>query len=186
MAERLFTWSARVRKIAQAKPNAVSWCVHTIVLTASGVGAYWAMFSQFRSYDDEGYHLWALQLFASGHTLYDSVFSYYGPFHYELWGGLSALTGITFSPNAGRFVSLALWLGISLLLALITRRLTGRLSLSLIVQLLSFSVLTPIRDEPMYPGDTALLLVCGVLAIAVLVLPTHGRTALIAIGALVG
>jgi hypothetical protein len=71
-------------------------------------------------------------------------------------------------------------------LAITTKRLTGRLMLAVIVQVLSFSVLTAFGNEPMYPGDTALVLVCGLLATAVFVLPAHPRIALTAVGALVG
>ncbi|MGZ6286218.1 MAG: hypothetical protein ACXWQ5_23360, partial [Ktedonobacterales bacterium] len=165
---------------------AFSLCIHALVLIVCAFGAYWTMFSSFAPYDDEGYHLWVLRLFAAGHALYDSVFSYYGPFHYELWGGLSALSGVAFSTDTGRLVVWALWLGASLLLAITTRRLTGRLALAVIVQVLSFAVLAAFHYEPMYPGDTALVLVCGILAAAVFVLPARPRIALIAIGALVG
>ena len=58
---------------------------------------------------------------------------------------------------------MALWLGISLVLGVTTGRLTGRLSLALIVQVLSFYALTGFRGEPMYPGDSALLVVCALL-----------------------
>ena len=68
----------------------------SLILIVSGFTAYWTMFSQYHIYDDEGYHLWSLRLFADGHSLYNSVFSYYGPFHYELWGGLSRLIGVSF------------------------------------------------------------------------------------------
>jgi hypothetical protein len=53
------------------------------------------------------------------------------------------------------------------------------------VQVLSFSVLTPFADEPMSPGGTGLIVVCGVLAVAVFALRAHPRRALSAIGALV-
>ncbi|MDQ6739715.1 MAG: Ig-like domain-containing protein, partial [Actinomycetota bacterium] len=123
--------------------------------------------------------------FVDGHALYNSVFSYYGPFHYEFWGGLSALTGFTFSADSGRWVVWVLWLGTSLLIAITTRRLTGRLMLAVIVQVLSFTVLTAVSNEPMYPGDTVLVLISALVATAVFLLPGHKRIALSVIGALV-
>ena len=170
----------------RVRPQVVSACAHVLILSASGFTAYWTMFSQYHIYDDEGYHLWSLRLFADGHTLYNSVFSYYGPFHYELWGGLSRLVGVSFSTNSGRAVAMALWLGISLVLGVTTGRLTGRLSLALIVQVLSFHALTGFAREPMYPGDTALLIVCALLGTAAFALRAHSRTALTLIGALMG
>jgi hypothetical protein len=144
------------------------------------------MFSQYHIYDDEGYHLWSLRLFADGHSLYNSVFAYYGPFHYELWGGLSRLIGVSFSTDSGRAVAMALWLGISFVLGVTTGRLTGRLSLALIVQVLSFHALTGFAREPMYPGDTALLVVCALLATAAFALRAQPRIALTLIGASTG
>jgi hypothetical protein len=160
-------------------------CVHTAVLVVSAFCAYWAMFSFYKMYDDEGYHLWSLRLFATGHVLYNDVFSSYGPFPYELWAAISKLTGATVSTNNGRLATMALWLGTSVLLAVTTRRLTGSLTLGVVVQILSFSVLTPFVQEPMSPGGTGLLVVCALLAVAVFALRAHPRRALSAIGALV-
>ncbi len=184
-AQRFLALAASTRRAKRTHPAALSVCAYAAILAGSAFAAYWTMFSTYATYDDEGYHDWVLRLFAAGHPLYNSVFSYYGPFHYEFWGGLSALTGVTFSTNTGRFVALVMWLATSLLLAIVTRRLTGRLTLAVIVQILSFSVLTAFANEPMYPGDTALILVCGLLAAAVFA-PRRPRIALTAIGALVG
>ena len=170
----------------RAPNRPVKLAVHGAVLAGSAFCAYWTIFSQFAVFDDEGYHTWVLRLFTEGHALYNDVFTYYGPFHYELWGGLSALTGITFSTDTGRIVTLAMWLGTSLLLGTVTTRLTHRLSLGVIVQIVSFSVLSSFKNEPMYPGDTALCLVLGVLAVAVFMSDRHARAALFSIGALVG
>jgi hypothetical protein len=170
----------------RVRPRVGSACAYVLILIASGFTAYWTTFSQFHIYDDEGYFDWSLRLFADGHTLYDSVFSYYGPFHYELWGGLSRLIGVSFSTNGGRALAMALWLGTSLVLGVTTGRLTGRLSLGLIVQVLSFHVLIGFAREPMYPGDTALLVVCALLATAAFALRARSRTALTLIGALTG
>ena len=122
-------------------------CVHTAVLVVCAFCAYWTMFSSYKSYDDEGYHVWSLRLFANGHALYNDVFSSYGPFPYELWAGISKLTGATVSTNNGRLATMALWLGTSVLLAVTTRRLTGSLTLAVVVQVLSFSERDFIRHK---------------------------------------
>ena len=158
---------------------------HGAVLLGCSFAGYWAMFSQYASYDDEGYHLWVLNLFTSGEPLYNEVFSYYGPLHYELWRGVAALTGITFTTNVGRLVTLMLWLATSLVLGLTAGRLTSRLSLAIIVQVLSFHTLASFRSEPMYPGGTALLLIAVLLGSATM-LRGPARLGLFAIGALVG
>ena len=153
-------------------------CVHTAVLVVCAFCAYWTMFSSYKFYDDEGYHLWSLRLFATGHALYNDVFSSYGPFPYELWAGISKLTGADRFNEQRPMVTIALWLGTSVLLAVSTRRLTGSLTLAVVVQVLSFSVLTPFADEPMSPGGTGLIVVCGLLAVAVFTLRAHPRRAL--------
>ena len=154
------------------------------VLTVAAVSSYWTMFSQFQTYDDEGLHIWGLRQFVDGHALYNSIFTYYGPFHFEFWGGLSAITGITFTTNVGRLVSVGLWLLTTSLLTFVVHRLTGRATLALVTFALSFSVLTAFMNEPMYPGDTALMLVCGSLAAVVYGFRSRRRATVTLVGAL--
>lgn len=158
--------------------------VYAFLLVLCALTAYWAMFGQFAPYDDEGFFDYSLQLFVHGHPLYNSVFSEYGPFYYELFGGLFALIGHV-STDAGRLVQLVVWLASSLGLGVAAHRLTGRLSLGAASLATSFLLMGALTNEPMHPEA----LICGLLTAMALViafgLPVRRRASLLALGALV-
>ena len=70
----------------------------------AAVAAYLALFTQFAGYDDEGTLLVTLKAFAHGDILYRDIYSAYGPFYYELFGGLFALTGHAVTTDASRSI----------------------------------------------------------------------------------
>ena len=121
----------REHPIAARAPGAAcarwlpSGAVYALLVVLCLLAAYWAMFSQFAPYDDEGFFDYSLKLFVGGHTLYNSVFSEYGPFYYELFGGLFALIGHGVNTDAGRLIQLVVWVAASLGLGLVAHRLTG-------------------------------------------------------------
>ena len=85
---------------------------------------YIAIFGVFADYDDEGYMLIMLKHFhAEGH-LYDRVFSQYGPLYHQLFAAVFALPGLHTDHDTGRLVTLVVWVATSLLVALLTLRLT--------------------------------------------------------------
>ncbi len=123
------------------------------------------MFSSFAVADDEGYMLIALRSFVEHGSLYNDVFSQYGPFYYDLWGGLFSLFGIPVDHDSGRTVTLVVWVLSSLGLGLATMRITRSLLLGLVVQVVAFSALGVMTGEPMHAGGLiALLLTMIVLA----------------------
>jgi hypothetical protein len=151
----------------------------------AGIVAFFSMYSKFAPYDDEGYILLSIKQFAAGGSLYRDVYSQYGPFPYELWGGLYALTGRTVTPDTGRALTIVVWLATALLIGLIVERLTRRLTLGLAAAMVSFAAMTVFINEPMYLGGLAELLLVGILAAAVLIDPLrHQRLRMGLIGAL--
>ena len=100
-----------------------------VAIALPAVAAYLALFTQFAPYDDEGTLLVTLKAFAHGDILYRDVYSPYGPFYYELFGGLFSLTGHAVTTDASRSIVVVLWVGTSLLYGLAAQRLTGRLAL---------------------------------------------------------
>jgi hypothetical protein len=165
--------------------NRLAPLVYVVVLLGSAFSAYWAMFSYFAPYDDSGYFIHTIQLFTQGHVLYDHIFTEYGPFSYELWGAIFGLAGRTISTDTGRLAIVGLRLFSSLLFGLSCQRLTGRLALGVIVQVLSFSVLQALGAEPMHASGVVCLLFAVVIATTGFVLPSHRRAALLMLGALV-
>ena len=107
------------------------------------------MFSSFRAYDDEGYYLATLRDYLAGHPLLTAYSQVYGPFFYELYGGLFKLLGLPVDNDAGRLVTAAAWLLASLGGGLLAYRLTRSLWLAIAAQLLTFSLLSAMTNEPM-------------------------------------
>ncbi|HKB51488.1 MAG TPA: hypothetical protein VKC63_08665 [Solirubrobacterales bacterium] len=124
------------------------------------------MFFAFPSYDDEGYMLIALKSFVNHGSLYDDVFSQYGPFYYEAWGGLFSTFGIPVTLDGGRSVTLAVWIVSSLTIGLATARMTGSYLLGLVTQMLVFASLETFVSEPMHAGGLVCLLLAAIVAIS--------------------
>ena len=121
------------------------------------VVAYPAMFSGFQEYDDEGFMLISLQSFIENGGLYDRVYALYGPFFYQLWGGLFHFIGPV-THDAGRMVTLIVWLASSLAVGIATYRITESAMLGIASQLLACTVLTVLAKEPMHPGGLTTIL----------------------------
>jgi hypothetical protein len=140
------------------------------------------MFTDFAAFDDEGYMLIALKGFLAHGELYDRVFSQYGPFYYEAWGGLFSIFGIPVDHDSGRWVVVGVWVVTSLMLGLVATRLTGSLLLGLLVQMLVFAALLVLAAEPMHPGGLICLLLAAILVIACCVRDRVSPYALAALG----
>jgi hypothetical protein len=126
--------------------------------------AHPTMFAAFHNYDDEGYMLTALKSYVNHGHLYDQVFTQYGPFYYEWWGGIFSGFGIDVTHDSGRTVTMIVWVLGALLFGLGTWRLTRSLFLGLGVQALTFNALGVLNNEPMHPiGLIGLLLATIVL-----------------------
>ena len=68
-----------------------------------------------------------LNAFAHGDALYKDIFSPYGPFFFEFFGGLFSLSGHAVTTDASRPMVIVIWVATSFLLGLACQRLTGRL-----------------------------------------------------------
>lgn len=141
--------------------------VYALVALACGVAAYFAIFSQFAPYDDEGTLLVTLRAFADGDTLYRDVYSIYGPFYYELFGGLFALTGLSVTTEVSRTIVIVVWVATSLLYGIAVHRLTARLALGAAAAIVAFGALYVLIGEPMHPHGLSALLLGGFVLLAV-------------------
>jgi hypothetical protein len=151
-------------------------------LVGSAVIAYPTMFSAFKDYDDVGHVLIGLKGFIAAGHLYDQVYSQYGPFYFELWGGLFSLFGIDVTHDSGGMATLVYWLLISLLIGFGTYRVTGSALLGVAVQLLTLKGTGLLVFEPMHPGGTAVLLL-SLMTVASTYVDSRPRVAMLAIGA---
>lgn len=152
---------------ALADPALRAIALYALVAIAASVAAYVTIFTTFAIYDDEGTVLVSLNAFAHGDLLYRDVFSPYGPFFFELFGGLSALSGHAFTNDASRSIVVVLWVGTSFLLGLACQRLTGRLMLGIAGMVVAFAALYALYPEPMHPHGLLVLLLSGFTLLAV-------------------
>src|SRR5690349_18225075 len=127
----------RLRAFLSRPEGAIA--IYAAVTIAATLAAYYALFSQFATYDDEGTVLVALKSFVAGETLYRDVYTPFGPFYFELFGGLFSGFGWDVTTEASRTIVLILWVGSSLLLGLAVQRLTRQLALGVTAMLVAFA-----------------------------------------------
>ncbi|HET6550810.1 MAG TPA: hypothetical protein VFG79_20270 [Solirubrobacter sp.] len=125
--------------------------LYSIVAMLAAIAAYFTVFTVWAGYDDEGTLLVTLQSFAHGGTLYSDIYTIYGPFYYELFGGFFSLFGADVTTDASRTIVIVLWVGTSLCFGLATQRITGRLLLGVSGMIAAFSTLYVLANEPMHP-----------------------------------
>jgi hypothetical protein len=137
----------------------------TVVTIAT---ARYQMFTIVANYQDEGYMLVALKSFVNHGSLYDYVFTQYGPFFYEFWGALFSLFHIPVVQSSGRDAVLVVWVLTSLVSGVAMLRVTGSIVLGLATQALVFPALSVFANEPMHPGSMICLLLAAILGLACL------------------
>lgn len=160
------TWR-RIQERAAAQPAATAIALYALVAVGGFLAAYFNIFSEFAAYDDEGTLLITLKSFVHGDVLYKEIWSVYGPFYYELFGGFFKLFGLSVTTDASRTIVLFVWVGTSLLFGVSAQRLTGRLSLGLTTMIAAFSALAVLANEPMHPQGLCVLLLGGFTFFAV-------------------
>jgi len=131
---------------------------YALVAAGAAVAAHFLAFSLLQSYDDEGTLLVTLKAFSEGETLYRDIYIPYGPFYYEVFGGLFALTDQAVTTNASRSIVVVIWVATSLLYGISAQRLTGRLMLGVTGMLTAFVPLNVLVNEPMHPQMLCVLL----------------------------
>jgi hypothetical protein len=142
--------------------------VYALISIGAVIAAYLTVFTIWADYDDEGTLLVTLQAFAQGDALYTDIYSPYGPFYHELFGGFFALTGLEVTTDASRTIVTVLWVATSLLFGLACHRLTGRLSLGATGMIAAFATLIVLANEPMHPQVLCVLLLGAFVLLAVL------------------
>lgn len=110
------------------------------------------LWSTFMPYDDEGYVLYSLKAFSGHGSLYEEVYTQYGPFYYQ-FGGLLHFLGLPFNHEASRWMNLLAWSGSALFLAVAVLRGAPRFTgLAIFTLCAGFSYLWPLISEPAHPG----------------------------------
>jgi hypothetical protein len=138
-------------RAALLDPTVAAILVYAVVSIAAAIAAYFVLFTQFAPYDDEGTLLVTLKAFSHGSTLYSDIYSPYGPFYYELFGGLLALGGLDVTTELSRSTVLVIWVGTSLAYGVAAQRLTRSLMLGAAGMIAAFAALIVLANEPMHP-----------------------------------
>ncbi len=155
---------SRLGALARSPEGTIA--IYAIVAAAAAVAAYFYLFTQLAPYDDEGTVLVTLKAFVQGQTLYKDVYTPFGPFYYELFGGLFSLSGHAVTTDASRSIVLVIWVGASLLFGLSVQRLTGRVALGVTAMLVAFTVVFILSQEPMHAQVLAVALLAIFTAVA--------------------
>lgn len=155
-------------RAALTDPAVLTVALYAAVAAVAAVAAFLTIFTVFAPYDDEGTLLVTLKAFVNGDVLYRDVYSPYGPFYYELFGGLFALTGKAVTTDASRSIVIVIWVGTSLLYGLAAQRLSGLLAVGLGGMIVAFGALRVLAGEPMHPQVLCVLLLGAFTLLAVL------------------
>jgi hypothetical protein len=148
-------------------PTVRAIALYALIAAGAVFAAYMAIFTTFVDYDDEGTLLVSLNAFAHGDALYKDVFSPYGPFFYEFFGGIFSLPGVDVTNDTSRLLVIAIWVATSFLIGLACQRLTGRLLLGGAGMIVAFAALYALFPEPMHPHGLLVLLLAGFALAAV-------------------
>jgi hypothetical protein len=157
----------QIRAWTDANRLATAIAAYAAVAIVAILAAYFKLFSQFIPYDDEGTVLVTVKAFVHGDPLYKEIWSVYGPFYYEIYGGFFKLTGIDITADASRTITMLVWVATSLLFGLVSQRLSGRLSFGLTGMIAAFAALYVLANEPGHPQGLAVLLVGALLLVVV-------------------
>jgi hypothetical protein len=159
-----------------------------VAVTAALVWPAWlAMTTSFENFDDEGYWLIALRSFHEHGSLYHNTWTQAGPAYYEIWSCVYrflALWGLGIDHDTGRVLTLIVWLLTSLLAGLATWRAFGRVCGAVVVEIVTFLVMTALRNEPMEPAGLATLFLVGAVFAATTVRRDRPGRAMFFLGAL--
>ena len=157
--------SAGFSRLCAGLPVWVLAAVALISLSLAAVYAFCSTFGKFAPFDDEGYAMLSVRGFLEGHPLYQSVFTYYGPFYYFYQWLVHALASLPLTHDVTGLLCVWHWLAAAALLALAGGVMTRSFALTLLIFLQAVSHLRSLAYEPGHPQE----LVSVLLALAVLV-----------------
>jgi hypothetical protein len=153
---------------SDAKASLPPWILASatlLFLLTAGVYAFTVIFTKFSFYDDQGFIMITVQGYLSGHALYDSVFSVYGPVYYFYEWLIHTVTTLPVNHNVTGILCLVHWLSAAVILALAGVRLTRSVLFGFFVFMQAAVHLINLSGEPGHPQELVVLL----LALASLV-----------------
>jgi hypothetical protein len=172
-----------------ARPSlrSAGWLALCLAVAAVGVlTAYYRIFSNFSSWDDEGNMMLAVKNFLDGRRLYEDVYTHYGPFYYLANWLAFRPAGLRVDHDTVRIITVCLWAAVCVSGAFFVYRLTRSGILAVLTQVALLSHMGALIYEPGHPQG----LVCVLLALALVASSfyTPGRRAALGLtlGAITG
>lgn len=143
-----------------------------------GFAAYHLTYTAFPTYDDTGD--WSIGVWSFMHHggLYSSTYGITGPFYYEFWTVVYAITGLGINPDTAALMSLICWIAATVLTGVAVRTLTRSLVLALLATLTCFILLQADAPEALEPAHISYVFT-GVLLVGICAWPRmsdSGRT----------
>jgi len=133
-----------------------------VVALCIAIGFY-SLFSNFRAYDDEGLLLVINQLYLDGAAFYTDIPWIYGPGYLATVHLFHDWLGVPLSHSASRFTTLACWLLLCTVSAVLVYKLTARALWAIVAFALTFVFTGSFVNEPGHPQ--------GLIAIATIFIP---------------
>src|SRR5215471_12931990 len=144
--------------LPESKLNYAAPALAILLMLPAALTAYYRIFMGIKPYHDEGALISMTRDFLAGHLLYDAIPSMYGPtFFFYQWLA-HALTGAQVTTDSVRFISVAFWVGSSLVVFAIVYRGTRSWALAAATYVVAFRVLTFIGDDPSHPQELCMFL----------------------------
>lgn len=141
-------------------------CFLLAVLAALASVAFYSLFGNFRSYDDEGVLLMGSRLFLSGINFYIDMPWIYGPGHLAGIRILHDWMAIPLTNSAVRFITMAYWLALSSCSGLLVYTITRSFGWSVVGLVLVFGYTASIVNEPGHPQGLIALATVAIVLLA--------------------
>lgn len=161
------------------------WASVAVVLAAVTLArAFPVTFTGLSFWDDTGYMLAIIRGFHAHGGLYTRVFSQYGPWYSEFYALVCGVLGVPATQEGIRWITVAAWLAGSVAAGALAFRLTGRLALAALAQIVGFMTLDTLGVDAGHP--VSLCVLCIAAAACTLPLPASGWGRAAAFGAALG
>ena len=143
------------------------WIAQSAFLTLIG---YYAVFSYFGTYDDEGGWLIGLRSYQLHGSLYNHTYAQAGPFFYEAWSLVYSAFGLNVDWDTGRLLTLIVWIATTGVMGIAIWIFSRRVLLGLVAQLVSFLVMFLLSGVSMEAAGIAHFMgACVLLGLALFV-----------------
>jgi hypothetical protein len=143
------------------------WVAQSAFLTVIG---YYATFSYFGTYDDEGSWLIGLRGYHLHGSLYNHTYAQAGPFFYEAWSLVYSVFNLQINWDTGRLMTLIVWIATTVVMGIAIWIFSRRVLLGLVAQLVSFLVMFLLSGVSMEAAGIAHFMgACVLLGLALFV-----------------